>query len=386
MTKRPADPVLVDLQQFAGLNDALQQIALYKPFDDLAGQILSTFIGRGGGWNDILVFFGSAMSRARALFHEAIVREIEATNPHATMTLLRQFAVTVAMTFYVADHSKYVEVLMTRPGEAKKGAPSRKSVQALVNCMDATHTDQFAVVYRELCEMAHFGTIALWSSHRVRDNVDGTVGWSWSSAPEWHSENEGFGVLRAAARVERRHEFRFNRAWKGAGANGGLDKAPPVSPTYSGSSARARRRATEDVLHAIQPSVVGDRLTRVGWIFGHGGWQPPFTAEADTGAAHPYDVGPAWEGGNSFRAVFHLLRGVVTIEGHADHECCLEGFEAVPDLPSGSPWYWRIVGLPTGFRCGRAENPVLAAAAVEDILIDAGCHTFERTQTRRALP
>ena len=132
--------------------------------------------------------------------------------------------------------------------------------------------------------------------------------------------------------------------------------------------------------------VVGDRLTRAGWTFGHSGWQPPFTAEADAGAAHPYDVGPAWEGGNSWRAVFHLLRGVVTIKGHVDHEWCLEGFEAVPDLPSGSPWCWRIVGLPTGFRCGRAENPVLAAAAVEDILIDAGCHTFERTQTRRALP
>ena len=189
MTRRPADPVLVDLQQFADLNDALQRIALHKPFDDLANQILSSFIDRGGEWNDSLVFFCSAVSRARAL-HESIVREIEATNPHATMTMLRQFAETVAMTFYVSDHPKYVEVLMTRPSEAKKGAPSRKSPQALVNYMDAKHTDQFAVVYKELCEMAHFGTIALWSSHRIRDNDDGTVGWSWSSAPAWHSENE----------------------------------------------------------------------------------------------------------------------------------------------------------------------------------------------------
>ena len=132
--------------------------------------------------------------------------------------------------------------------------------------------------------------------------------------------------------------------------------------------------------------VAGDRLARDGWTFGNGGWQPPSNAEVDAGAAHPYDVGPAWEGGNSWLAIFRLLRGDVTIEAHVDHEWCLENFEAVPDLPSGSPWCWRIAGLPTGFMCGRAENPVLAAVAVENILIYAGCDTFERTQTRRALP
>ena len=132
--------------------------------------------------------------------------------------------------------------------------------------------------------------------------------------------------------------------------------------------------------------VSGDRLTRAGWTFGDVGWQPPSNAEVDAGAAHPYDVGPAWEGGNSGRAMFRLLRGDVMIEAHVDHEWSLEDFEAVPDLPSGSPWCWRIAGLPTGFRCARAENPVLAAAAVEDILIDAGCHTFGRTRTRRFLP
>lgn len=125
MTKRPTDAILVDLQQFKDLDDALQRIALDKPFDDLAHEILKTFLGRGGEWNHSLVFFGSAVSRARAL-REGIVREIAAANPHATMTLLRQFAETVAMAFYVADHPKYVEVLMTRPSETKKGAPNRK--------------------------------------------------------------------------------------------------------------------------------------------------------------------------------------------------------------------------------------------------------------------
>ena len=118
------------------------------------------------------------------------MREIESSNPHATMTLLRQFAETVAMTFYVADHPTYVKVLMTRPNETKKGSANRKSVQALVNYMDTNHTEQFAIVYAELCEMAHFGTVALWSSHQARDNEDGTFGWSWSSTPAWKSERE----------------------------------------------------------------------------------------------------------------------------------------------------------------------------------------------------
>ena len=63
-------------------------------------------------------------------------------------------------------------------------------MQTLVNYMDTKHTEQFAVVYAELCEMAHFGTIALWSSHQTPDNIDGTVGWSWSSAPTWKSDRE----------------------------------------------------------------------------------------------------------------------------------------------------------------------------------------------------
>jgi len=126
-------------------------------------------------------------------------------------------------------------------------------------------------------------------------------------------------------------------------------------------------------------------LTHAGWRFRGGGWQPPADAEAGVEAVHPYSVGDAWRGGNSWVAEFRLLRGDLTVEAHVDHEWFLDGFETVPSLPSGSPWCWRIVGLPTGYRCGRAENPVLAAAAVEAVLIDVGCRTFERTQTRKSL-
>lgn len=106
MTKRPIDPILVDLDQFAGFDDALDRIHQDRPFDDLAHQIRRDFVDRGGEWNDAFVFF-------------------------------------------------------SRPHETKKGAVNRKSIRALVNYMDARHTDQFAVVDAELCEMAHFGTLAL---------------------------------------------------------------------------------------------------------------------------------------------------------------------------------------------------------------------------------
>ena len=189
MTNRPVDPIMLDLNQFASLDDALEQIRVERPFDAVSHKIMQSFIDIGGEWNEVLIFFQSASARARAL-HEAIVREIEATNPHATMTLLRQFAETVALTFYVADHPNYIPVLFTRPGDKNPGAPNRKTPPTLVHHMDAHHTDQFGVVYAELCEMAHFGTLALWSSHEARDNDDGTIGWSWTSVPKWRTERE----------------------------------------------------------------------------------------------------------------------------------------------------------------------------------------------------
>jgi len=107
MAKTPANPILVDLEQFASHGQALERIAIERPFDDLAMQILQSYNARGGEWDLPFAFFCSAASRGRAL-HEAIVREITETNPPASITLLRQLAETVAMTFYVADHPEYV--------------------------------------------------------------------------------------------------------------------------------------------------------------------------------------------------------------------------------------------------------------------------------------
>jgi len=188
MAKKPANPILDNLDQFSSHGEALKRIALEKPFDDLAMQILESYNARGGEWDLPFAFFCSAASRGRAL-HEATVREITKTNPPASITLLRQLAETVAMTFYVADHPDYVSVLATLPSEKKPGEPNRKSMQTLVNYMDRHYTDQFAVVYADMCEMTHFGTSALWSSHSVKDD-DGKVTFSWSSVPKWKTEKD----------------------------------------------------------------------------------------------------------------------------------------------------------------------------------------------------
>jgi len=40
-----------------------------------------------------------------------------------------------------------------------------------------------------MCEMTHFGTSALWSSHSVM-NDNGKVTFSWSSVPKWKNEKD----------------------------------------------------------------------------------------------------------------------------------------------------------------------------------------------------
>lgn len=45
--QRPVDPILVEVEQFNGLDDALLRIRQDKPFDDLAHKVLQTFVDRG---------------------------------------------------------------------------------------------------------------------------------------------------------------------------------------------------------------------------------------------------------------------------------------------------------------------------------------------------
>ena len=84
MAKKTPKPAMVDLTQFESLEQALARITVIKPFNDLARQILQSYIDRDGEWALPFAFFASSVSRGRAL-HEAIVREITPTNSHWSM-------------------------------------------------------------------------------------------------------------------------------------------------------------------------------------------------------------------------------------------------------------------------------------------------------------
>ena len=86
---------------------------------------------------------------------------------------------------------------------------------------------------------------------------------------------------------------------------------------------------------------------------------------------------------NCWRAEFLITDSIVL--GLVDHTwnsthtgACAPG----PELASGSPWRWHVVGLERGDVCGRAETPVSAAFAAENVVVAAGA-VHKRTAIRR---
>ena len=132
-----------------------------------------------------------------------------------------------------------------------------------------------------------------------------------------------------------------------------------------------------------------DALFGLGWRRDRlaGTMQPPSGDEQDLEAPHPYALGPVWDGASCWRAEFTV--GGLTVVGLVDHRwatthsgaCALGG-----ELASGSPWRWHVLGLKSGAVCGRAETPVFAAFAAEDVLVASGASIRERTALSRILP
>lgn len=176
------EPRMLDLQQFDSPEGAKAAVQLHHVFDGEAHAVLS----RAPGLTLLVMFVMSAVVRARGLY-EAIAREVVNDNPHAVFPLLRQFAETVAMAFYVADNPSYVDVLTQRERDKPAGSPRRKSIQTLVGHVEKHYAPQFGRVYAELSEIAHFGTVALWTAHRIEDG-DGAT--SWASVPRWRDEGQ----------------------------------------------------------------------------------------------------------------------------------------------------------------------------------------------------
>lgn len=182
-----SEPILVDLAQFESLDHAKRVIQRDRGFDDSVKQDLVGAVEASEQLNADLAFVLSAISRSRAL-HEAIVREIGHDNPQAVFTLMRQFAETIALIRYTADHPHYFDTVVRDPQDLEPGMLKHRSTQSLINHMDSKYSVQFKLVYAELCDMSHFGAKAVWNSHRLESEEENRT--SWSSSPRWRSDQE----------------------------------------------------------------------------------------------------------------------------------------------------------------------------------------------------
>jgi hypothetical protein len=178
---------MLDLSQFASLDDALEKIALGDRYLEV-GKLMMPAAREPIPLTLLTFFWQSMITRSEGL-HGAIVREIREGNPHAVFPLIRAFAEAVVLVLYVNDHPTYVSLLTARPSELPKGGPKRKSIQALINYA-SKHASGMKAVYAELSEATHFGAIAMWASHEIVDEDSSGAQTSWASYPRWRSEEQ----------------------------------------------------------------------------------------------------------------------------------------------------------------------------------------------------
>jgi hypothetical protein len=173
------DDELLDLKQFASLDDALSQLADSRVYEE----VLKAAFDRPHAYGLLTIFAQSACTRFRGL-HEGILREVAAANPHAAFPLNRAFAETVLTVAYTLDHPDYVERIVDRRADQPKEL-RRLQIKTLVEHI-TPDAPGFTRVYDELCEITHFGSIALWQPHAL----DGERTVQWRSDPRWSDERE----------------------------------------------------------------------------------------------------------------------------------------------------------------------------------------------------
>lgn len=184
-SKNP-EPKKLDLAQFALLEDALANVEPGQRYVDVGSVLLP--VSEGLPMTMPILFWFSMISRAQGL-HEAIAREIRASNPHAVFPLVRAFAEAVVLVIYVLDHPKYVDLLTERARDLPKDGPKRKSMQSVIQYA-SKHATGMKDVYAELSEATHFGAIAMWVSHSIEGDDESGLHTSWSSHPRWRDDEQ----------------------------------------------------------------------------------------------------------------------------------------------------------------------------------------------------
>jgi hypothetical protein len=198
------EPESLDLEQFSDLGDALDQLADSRVYED----VLKAAFGRPHRYTLLTIFAQSACTRFRGL-HEGIVRELVASNPQAVFPLNRAFAETVLTIAYAHDHPEYVERIMKRRGEQPREL-KRPQIKALIDHI-TPDAPGFVHVYDELCEITHFGSVALWQPHVLED--ERTV--QWRSEPRWKNERESLVACAQLKEMSGAAEtYLHNFAWR----------------------------------------------------------------------------------------------------------------------------------------------------------------------------
>jgi hypothetical protein len=181
MTSEGREHVLLDLSGYQSRDRALELAAHGCPtqYTAIAKKHMSSVAQVTQGY----LLFGSVVSRTRGL-HEGVVREIMADNPHAVLPLTRAWIEIITITMYVLRNPGYGEFLLHGPGE---GRPGRKSFEAMFYAV-RDDAPQLKLVYRELSDFSHFGTLGVWNAHAIEDEEQRIV--TWTDVPRWKNEDD----------------------------------------------------------------------------------------------------------------------------------------------------------------------------------------------------
>jgi hypothetical protein len=188
MAEPAPQPQLLDLEQFGSLEDALSKIQPRHRYRDAGLRVFPHGTVPPPGVDYPRLFFLSMITRSEGL-HGAIAREARKQNAHAVFLLLRAFAEDVALVIYLLDHPKEIPAWTVPERELPKGAPKRRSTGSLID-RAVREAPQFKAVYRDLSEIAHFGSVAMWASHSALPEEGDTRRAMWSSTPCWRSEKQ----------------------------------------------------------------------------------------------------------------------------------------------------------------------------------------------------
>lgn len=174
-----ADPKMLDLTRFADQDAALALAANGCPtaYTKIAKKHMGPLLTEG------FLLFGSFVSRMRGL-QEGIVRELAANNPHAVLPLLRAWVEVNTIGLYVARNPGYAELVLYGPGP---GRPARKSFSSLFHAVK-DDVAQLSLVYKDLSDYAHFGTLGVWNAYVVENEEDRHI--TWTDVPRWKTEKE----------------------------------------------------------------------------------------------------------------------------------------------------------------------------------------------------